>query len=125
MGHRPSALPITWYLKPPQVQPFFGQDMLFDIPFVTDWHKIGERRQSLTDHGNQPENTKRIDYNNKVGDKVLFINKGILRKPELAYGKEPWTITTVHTNGTIRIQRGTRTERLRIRRVQPFTDEII
>jgi hypothetical protein len=26
----------------------FGRDMLFDIPFVADWHKIGERRQSLS-----------------------------------------------------------------------------
>ncbi len=40
-----------------------------------------------------------------------MINEGILRKAESAYGKEPWTITTVHTNGTIRIQRGTKTER--------------
>ncbi len=30
----------------------FRQDMLFDIPFVADWRKIGERRQSLTDCGN-------------------------------------------------------------------------
>jgi hypothetical protein len=29
----------------------FGQDMLFNIPFVADWQKIGERRQSLTNHG--------------------------------------------------------------------------
>jgi hypothetical protein len=34
----------------------FGQDMLFDIPFVADWHKISEYRQSLTDRSNQPEN---------------------------------------------------------------------
>ncbi len=26
----------------------FGQDMLFDILFVADWHRIGEQRQSLT-----------------------------------------------------------------------------
>jgi hypothetical protein len=125
MRHGPSALPITRYLKPPQVQPFFGRDMLFDIPFVADWHKIGERRQSLTDHGNQHENTKHIDYDYKVGDKVLVINKGILRKAEYAYGKEPWTITTVHTNGTISIQRGTKMERLSIWRVEPFTDDIL
>jgi hypothetical protein len=81
----------------------FGWDMLFDIPFVADWRKIGERRQSLTDRGNQRENTKCIDYNNKVGDKVLVINKDILHKAESAYGQEPWTITTVHTNGTVRI----------------------
>ncbi len=77
--------------------------MLVNIPFVADWRRIGEQRQSLTDRGNQQENAKRIDYNYKVGDKVLVINKGILRNAASAYGKEPWTITTVHTNGTIRI----------------------
>ncbi len=78
--------------------------MLFDIPFIADWRKIGDRRQLLTDRGNQQENAKKIDYDYKVGDKgVLVINGGILHKAESAYGKEPWTITTVHTNGTIRI----------------------
>jgi hypothetical protein len=85
----------------------FGRDMLFDIPFVADWRKIGEQRQSLTDRGNQRKNAKQIDYNYKVGDKVLVISEGILRKTESAYGKVPWTITTVHMNGTIRIQCGT------------------
>ncbi len=103
----------------------FGRDMLFDILFVADWRKIGERRQSLTDRGNQRENAKQIDYNYKVRDKVLVINKGIHCKAESAYGKEPWTITTVHMNGTIRIQRRTKTERLSIRRVEPFTDDIL
>jgi hypothetical protein len=99
--------------------------MLFDNLFVADWRKIGERRQSLTDRGNQRKNTKHIDYDYKVGDKVLVINEGILRKAESAYGKEPWTITTVHTNGTIMIQCGTKTERLSIRRVEPFTNDIL
>ena len=67
----------------------FGRDMLFDIPFIADWRKIGDRRQLLTDHGNQRENAKRIDCNYKNGDKVLMINEGILRKAESAYGKEP------------------------------------
>jgi hypothetical protein len=43
----------------------FGQDMLFNIPFVADWCKIGERRQSLTDRGNQHKNAKCIDYDYK------------------------------------------------------------
>jgi hypothetical protein len=103
----------------------FGCDMLFDIPFMADWHKIGEWRQSLTNRGNQRENAKCIDYDYKFGDKVLLINEGILRKAEPAYGKEPWTITAGHTNGPIRIQCGTRTERLSIPRVQPFTDDIL
>jgi hypothetical protein len=103
----------------------FGQDMLFNIPFMADWQKIGERRQSLTNRGSQHKNAKRIDYNYKVGDKVLVINKGILRKAESAYRKEPWTITTVHTNGTIRIQCGTKIKRLNIWRVEPFTDDFL
>jgi hypothetical protein len=36
----------------------FGRDMHFDIPFVADWRKIGERRQSLTNCGNQHKNAK-------------------------------------------------------------------
>ncbi len=99
----------------------FGQDMLSGIQFVADWRKIGEQRQSLTNHGNQQENAKQIDYDYKVRDKVLVMKEGILRKAESVYGKESWTITTVHTNGTIRIQCGTKTKRLCIQIVEPFT----
>jgi hypothetical protein len=67
----------------------FGRDMLFDIPFVADWRKIGERRQSLTNCSNQHKNAKHIDYNYKVRDKVLVINEGILLKAESTHGKEP------------------------------------
>ncbi len=81
---------------------------------------------AITDQSWQSaRNDKRIDYDYKVGDKVLVINEGILCKAESAYGKEPWTITTVHTNGTIRIQRGTKMEQLSIQRVEPFTDNIL
>ncbi len=69
--------------------------------------------------------TLHVNYDYKVGDKVLLINEGILHKAESAYGKEPWTITTAHTNGTIRIQRQTKTDQLSIRRVEPFTDDIL
>ena len=34
--------------------------MLFDIPFIADWQKIGEHRQKLTDSAR--ENEGRIDY---------------------------------------------------------------
>jgi len=60
----------------------FGQDMLFDIPFVADWHKIGDYRQRQTDCSNIRENNKCVDYDYKVGDKVLICKDGILRKAE-------------------------------------------
>jgi hypothetical protein len=117
--------PYHTVLKASPGAAIFEQDMLVDILFVADWHKIGERKQSLIDCGNQRENAKHIDYDYKVKDKVLVINKGILHKAEFTHGKEPWTITTVHTNGTIRIQRGAKTERLSFQRVEPFTDNIL
>ena len=95
--------------------------MLFDIPFVADWHKIGDYRQQQTDRNTNRENARRYDYdyNYVVGGKVLIRKDGILRKAESRY-KGPWTITQVHTNGTIRVQRGTRSERMNIRRVTPY-----
>jgi hypothetical protein len=112
-------------LKAPPGAAIVRCNMLFNILFVADWHKIGEQRQSLTNCGNQHENAKHIDYDYKVRDKVLLINEGILRKAESAYSKEPWTITTVHTNEIIRIQHRTKTEQLSVRRVKPFTDDIL
>jgi len=53
----------------------------------------------------------------------MLLKEGVLRKSETKYGKDPWTVSQVHTNGTIRIQRGTKTERLNIRRVTPFFEE--
>ncbi len=69
------------------------------------------------------KNSKRVDYDYKVSEKVLLTQEGILRKAESPYSKKPWTITTVHMNGTIRIQHGTQLEKLISRRVIPFVDE--
>ena len=44
-------------LKASPCAAIFGRDMLFDIPFVADWYKIGEHRQSLTNHNNEREKT--------------------------------------------------------------------
>jgi transposase InsO family protein len=43
----------------------FGRDMLFDILFIADWKQIGENRQRKTDHNNDNENKKRVDYDYK------------------------------------------------------------
>jgi hypothetical protein len=56
----------------------FGQDMLFDIPFIADWQKNGEHRQKLTDLNNARENKGRNDNDYKVGQKVLLRKEGIL-----------------------------------------------
>jgi hypothetical protein len=100
----------------------FGRNMLFDIPFIANWNRIGDYRQRLTNLNMARINSKQVNYD-YIGDKVLLTQEGILCKGESPYSKEPWTITTVHMNGTIRIQRRTQSERLNIQRVTPFVDE--
>ena len=58
----------------------FGRDMLFDIPFLADWNKIGEYRQCQTDCNTERENKAWIDWDYKVGRKVLIHKDSILHK---------------------------------------------
>jgi hypothetical protein len=101
----------------------FGRNMLFDILFIANWNKIGDYRQRQTDLNTAHKYSKQVNYDYKVGDKDMLTQEGILHKAESPYRKKPWTITAVHTNGTIRIQRGTQLERLHIQRVTLFVEE--
>ncbi len=38
----------------------FGRDMLFDIPFIADWNKIGDHRKCQTDCNTRHENTTHV-----------------------------------------------------------------
>jgi hypothetical protein len=102
----------------------FGQDMLFDIPFIADRQKIGEHRQQLTDLNNAHENEGRIDYDYKVGQKVLLMKEGILCNAESRWHKKPWLITSVHTNATITVEHGKKIDRMNIQRVKPFEEDL-
>jgi hypothetical protein len=73
--------------------------MLFDIPFIADWKKIGEHMQP-TDHSTDRENKSWLDYDYQGGQKVLVRNNGILQKAEFGYLREPRRITSIHMNGT-------------------------
>ncbi|KAL7523536.1 hypothetical protein ACHAXR_000228 [Thalassiosira sp. AJA248-18] len=97
----------------------FGRDVLFGIPYLANWNKIGEHRQIQTGRNTARENSQRADFDYAVGGQVLIRKDGILRKAETKY-TGPYKITRVHTNGTIRIQRGAQSERLNIRRVKPY-----
>jgi hypothetical protein len=88
----------------------FGWDMLFNIPFLADWNKIGDHMQHQTDINTEHENCSCHDWGYKVGDKVLLRKDDILYKSESWYECNPWTITSVHMNGTIRVQCRTQSE---------------
>eukprot|EP00804_Cyclotella_cryptica_P024185 CCRYP_019502-RA/>CCRYP_019502-RA protein AED:0.15 eAED:0.15 QI:0/-1/0/1/-1/0/1/0/75 len=72
------------------------------------------------DNNTNRENKARLDCDYQPGDKVLLLKDGILCKTESWYESDPWTITSVHENGTIRVQHGIKSEHLNITRVTPY-----
>jgi hypothetical protein len=102
----------------------YGQDMLFVIPFIADWQKIGEHRQQLTDLNNAHENKGRIDYDYNVGQKVLLRREGILNNADFRWHEKPWLITSVHTDETITVQHGNKIKRMNIQRVKLFEEDL-
>ena len=90
--------------------------------FIADWKIFGEHRKRLPICNTDRENEGRIDYDSKVSQKILVWNKGILHKAQSMWQKDLWTITTVHTNGTIMVQLRNKLETLNIRRVKPFEE---
>jgi hypothetical protein len=97
----------------------FGKDMLFDVPFIADWKIIGEHRHQLTNLNIAHKNEGRINYDYQVGHKVFVRDNGIFRKAEARYLKEPWTITSVHKNRTIKMQCRNKSKKMNIWRVKP------
>jgi hypothetical protein len=96
--------------------------MLFDIPFIADWKKIREHREQLTNLITAQQNKGRIDHNYQVSQKVLVQDNDILLKAESRYLKEPWTITSVHMYGTIKVQCRNKSEKMNIRRAKLFEE---
>ena len=80
----------------------FGRDMMFNLPHAANWSEIGKTRQKLVKRDNIRENTRRIDNDYQVGQKVIIRNDEIIRKSQ-NFKVGPFVITKVHTHGTVRI----------------------
>jgi hypothetical protein len=90
---------------------------------MADWGAIGQQRQKEMGHNNRRENASKISHDYKLGDKVLLKKPGKhLRKLE-APRTGPHTVTVIHTNGTLHIQKGKVNERVNIRRLFPYFED--
>jgi hypothetical protein len=69
----------------------FGWDMLFDVPFIADWNKIGRHRQHQTNRNTALENNTWVKWDYKIGNKVMVKKDGILCKSESLNDSDPWT----------------------------------
>ena len=100
-------------------QLIFGRDMLFDLSFKANWKNIKERKQTRIVESNKRENAKRIHDTYRVGDLVSKDRNQL--QPKLHRPRDgPYTVEKVYTNGTLKIRRGITSEKISIRRINPF-----
>ena len=99
----------------------FGRDMNFNIPIIADIVSISENRQIQTNICLQQANRKRSFHDYKVGENVYVLNHFTSADKMKPVWVGPFPILTVHTNGTVTIQKGQIHERMSIRRLKPAT----
>ena len=98
----------------------FGRDMILPIQYKANWASITLRKQQLIDKSNARENRNRLQHEYAMHDKVLLKRPGILPKMSVPYAG-PYTITAVHNNGTVTIQKNAKVQQLvNIRRILPY-----
>ena len=101
----------------------FGRGMILDIPVISDWLFIQQRRQQLIDERLIAANRKRFFYDYQPGQEVLKLAYKPDKLQPRATG--PYTIEAVYTNGTLTIRKDAHTvERLSIQQVKPYHRQV-
>ena len=80
----------------------FQRDMILNIPLITDLFHLHERRQITIDERLRCANLCCRTFDNKPGDQILILTNNPTTLHD--HGIGPFTITQVHTNGTITFQ---------------------
>ena len=100
----------------------FGRDVMLPFASNIDWSSTSQRKQDIIKRTNKKENSSRTNYDYKVGQKVLILNKNP-HKDKLeatALNEGQWIIQQVHSNETVTILCNKYHERMNIRRIRSF-----
>ena len=92
--------------------------MMINAVYLANWKEISSRHQTQIQKNNALENHKRIPYVYSVGEMVYLCKSNVEQKLNPLQG--PFRVETVHSNGTVTIQRSSIvSERINIRRLHP------
>ena len=80
----------------------FSRDMLLNVPLISDWKSIQKHREQLDNRALLKSNKKRINYDYRVGKKILKYYDSIASKLA-SKTTGPFEISHVHTDGTVTI----------------------
>jgi hypothetical protein len=99
--------------------------MIFRQKILIDWVALKQVRWLQAVANNAKENKKRLGHIYKVDDLILIVKKpyelakvGKISSP--TYSESPYRILKIYENGTVKIQHGSFTDILSIRRIMPY-----
>ena len=101
-----------------RVQLVSGRDMILPINHLANWRLIRQRKQAQIDKDVIREKSTRVDYDYRIRDWVMVREK-IDVKYEIPF-KVSYENFQTWTNRNVTIQMGAVTDRLNIRRVNPY-----
>ena len=102
------------------VQLVFGREMILPTNHIADRRYISQRKQTQINKYLDRENTTRIDYDYRAGDKVLTKMRSAYKYKTLFRG--PYEIVWTWKNGTSNLLIGTVTHRINIRNTKTYND---
>ena len=76
---------------------------MLNIPLITDLLQLHERRQVIIDDRLRRANLRRRTFDYQPGDEILILTTDPTTLQDCGIG--PFSITQVHTNGTVTFQR--------------------
>ncbi len=80
----------------------FNRDMFLNIPLITDWHAITQRREHLINENLIRENQKRRRFDYLPNQRILKKHWNPRKLDERTTG--PYRILQTHFNGTVTIE---------------------
>jgi hypothetical protein len=99
----------------------FNRDMFLNIPLITDWHAITQKREHLIHENLIRENQKRRWYHYLPGQRVLKKHWKLHKLDARTSG--PYRVLQTYVNSTVTIElRPGVSERLNIGRVIPYKE---
>ena len=100
------------------VQLVFGRYIILPINHIADWKYIHQNKQAQIGKKTNPRKNTRIGHDYRVGDQVM-IRKHTAFKYNTPF-KGPYENFQMCTNGTVKLQTGEATIRIKIRRMMTY-----
>ena len=88
------------------VQLVFHRDAIHNVGFEPDWKYIKDRKQRRIIQNNKKENSDRVPYEYAAGDLVKILQDKSSKHGGRRY-EGPYTVTSVHSNGTVTLSSST------------------